>query len=231
MLLWPLAVVCGLCLVLDVLSLHRFEFFQRARLRLVGLTVLIAAWAGALGFAASQAQSHAAAVGVAFAYLILPAILAGPFVWTTIPILVDAIRTSATSEDRIKPVLTYDLAERAEVERRFEEAVGIYRREYQLRDPRDPVPRIRVGALLEKLGRPAEAVEELCAALPLIEDPEMRGIQASHAADLLTLLGRAGEAADLLDAEIASLRDDAVRGRLKVRRASMPGGADPPARP
>jgi len=228
MLIWPLVIVCVLCLVLDFLSLQRFEFFRHAGLRLLGVAVFVGVWAGALSLAASEAKGHGAAIGVAFAYLILPAICAGPFVWTTIPIVFDAIRTSATSEDRIKPLLTYDLAEKAEVEHRFEEAVEIYRREYLLRDPRDPVPRIRVGGLLERLGRPAEAVEEIRSALPLLEDPEQRALQAARAADLLQQLGRVEEAARLLDGEIATCSAAAVRERLTVRRALMSIGAPPP---
>jgi len=233
MLLWPLALVCGYALALAFLIVKRVEFFQTFAARMIALIPLLALWALGFVLESKQPAGYFGAAGIGIVYVTFPALCSAPFVWTTIPIVFDAIRSTAVSDNQIRPLLTYDRAEKAEVERRHEEAISIYRTEYQPRDPKDPVPRVRVAALLETLGRRAEAVEELRAALPLIEDEENRAIQAAHASDLLVRLDRAVEAAGLLEAVVIATDSDAVRERLTVRLEALrkrleTGGGAPP---
>ena len=142
-----------------------------------------------------------------------------PFLVRALGAAVDAARDASLGLDRMKPVRTYDLAEKAAVERRDDEAIRLYREVYLAKDPADPVPRLRIADLLARNGRRAEAAAELRAAALLIEDIDQVLVAAFRAADL----DPAGAAAWL-----ASLRPraaDPKKRELLEARIRKAGGA------
>jgi len=151
--------------------------------------------------------------------LVPAAILLIPFFVRAIEAGTDAARRASLGLDRLKPVRTYDLAEKAAVERRDDEAIRLYREVYLAKDPADPVPRLRIADLLARNGRRAGAAAELRAAVPLIEDIDQALVAAFRAADL----DPAGAAAWL-----ASLRPraaDPKKRELLEARIRKAGGA------
>jgi hypothetical protein len=144
---------------------------------------------GALGFgllvlATNLASPRIGATSIS-AFLLLPAVLVIlPFGIRAVETWVDTIRRSAMGLDRMRPVRTYDLAEKAAAERRDDEAIRLYREVYLARDPQDPAPYLRIADLLVRGGRRAEAAAELRAAVPLIEETEPALVEAFRAADL-----------------------------------------------
>jgi hypothetical protein len=119
----------------------------------------------------------------------------------------------------LRSVTGYDLAEKAAVERRDDEAIRLYREVYLAKDPADPVPRLRIADLLARKGRRAESAAELRAAVPLLEDIDQALVTAFRAADL----DPAGAAAFL-----ASLRPraaDPAKRVLLEARIRKAGGA------
>jgi hypothetical protein len=118
-------------------------------------------------------------------FAVAPAVLLlVPFLVRAVEVWVDAIRNAAQGLDGMKAVRTYDLAEKAAVERRDDEAIRLYREVYLAKDPADPVPRLRIADLLLRNGRKAEAAGELRAALPHIADVDEMLVAAFRAADL-----------------------------------------------
>jgi hypothetical protein len=116
--------------------------------------------------------------------LVPAALLLVPFLVRALEAWVDAARRASLGLDRMRPVRTYDLAEKAAVERRDDEAIRLYREVYLARDPEDPVPRLRVADLLARNGRRAEAAGELREAAARIADVDERLVAAFRAADL-----------------------------------------------
>jgi hypothetical protein len=179
---------------------------------------------GALGFGllvlATNLSSPRIGLTSISVFLLLPAVLVIiPFAIRAAETATDTVRRAAMGLDRMKPVRTYDLAEKAAAERRDDEAVRLYREVYLAKDPADPVPRLRIADLLLRGGRRAEAATELRAAVPLIEDIDQALVTAFRVADL----DPAGSAAWL-----ASLRPrvaDPRKRELLEARIRKAGGA------
>jgi hypothetical protein len=221
MVVWPLPLILIACLTLDLLCMERFTFFHKLPARLIGFAVLVPIWVGGM-ILASDVGAMIMAIAVGTIYIGLPIIALTPFIWTTIPIVVEAIRGSALGEDRIKPVLTYDLAEKAEAEGDLEEALRIYRETYLPRDPEEATPRIRIADLLDRLGRHEDAVRELRTVLPLIQEEEQRALHGVRAVEIADQgLGQREKARELLTELLSSITDPRIRERLEARRESL----------
>lgn len=115
-----------------------------------------------------------------FASLVLPFLIRCVEVWFS------AVHRWAHGVDAMKPVRTYDLAEKAEREQDLDEAIRCYRDVYAVRDPTDPVPHLRLGELWIRRGDRAQGVAALRRGAELSDNIEQTLIAAFRAAEFMS---------------------------------------------
>jgi tetratricopeptide (TPR) repeat protein len=175
----------GYCAIMSWLAIRRAGPLTTVPGTLAGVAVFVSLMGATMAAALRESAAPAEAL-IKGAILILPSALFAPFVIRCIDVWQEATRRSALSLDRIKPVRTYDLAEKSLHEGDLEEAIRLYREIYMERDPADPIPHLRVAELQLKRGRRDEARESFMAAAERFEDPQSRVISALRAAELMS---------------------------------------------
>lgn len=139
---------------------------------------------GVAGFVALAGATIGRHPAYVFPMMICPFLLL-PFLTRALEVWLHAAGRITLGVDRMKPVRTYDLAEKAVHDQNIDEAIRLYREVYAPRDPNDPVPHFRVAELLLRQGRRGEAAVEFQTAARLFEDPQNALIAAFRAADLM----------------------------------------------